>query len=89
MKNRFGIIRYGHWLGYGFDHGFGRWLPYTAQRPLVHLWNAVSCALLGHGHLFQDEPDGPVECSQCCRLVDDPGDGVIRCWEIWEGTDPA
>ncbi len=81
-KRRMGIVLHGHWLGYGLDHGAFMWLPYVMQRQVVRLGNNISCSLLGHGAVVQDERDGPAECCECCRSVDPVGDDVIRMWQI-------
>jgi hypothetical protein len=80
-ERRMGLVRHGHWLAYGLDQGVAMWLPRPVQRAVVTLWNRVSCSLMGHGPVIQDEPDGPVVCCQCCRSVSD-SDDVIRMWQI-------
>lgn len=81
-KRRMGLVRHGHALLYGWDHGFGMWLPYPIQRLIVGAWNRVTCSTLGHGTLVQEEQGGRVGCTNCCRAVRDPGDGVLRVWEF-------
>lgn len=78
---RVGLVRYRHWLAFGFDHGFGTWLPDPVKRAAVATWNHISCSLLGHAALTQQERDGRVGCVSCLRSVPDPGKGVIRLWE--------
>ena len=81
-ERRMGLVRHGHWLAYGLEHGVGMWLPYAVQRRIVHTWNVISCATFGHGPLFQDEEGGAIVCCNCIRSVNDPGEGVIRTWQF-------
>ena len=79
---RVGLVRYRHWLAFGFDHGFGTWLPDPVKRATVASWNHVACSLLGHDTLVQWDRGGSVDCVSCLRSIRDPGEGVVRVWEL-------
>ncbi len=55
MFKDMGLVRRGHHLLYGHEHGWGRWLPMLAKRLIVHIFNHATCFLLGH------DPFGPFE----------------------------
>jgi hypothetical protein len=82
VSRRNGIVRSRHWLYWGLDHGFGMRIPHPIQRAIVTVWNHVSCSLMGHDTLTQDDQAGAVSCVSCLRAVRDPGSGVLRLWDM-------
>ena len=87
MKRHSGLVRHRHWLAYGLDHGVAMWMPYRVQRIIVHLWNTITCQAMGHDALTQHDMHGPVVCVSCMRAVPDPGDAVIRIWDLDWGSE--
>ncbi len=89
MRRRYGLVFHGHALVYGLDHGFGTWLPHWVRRRIVRTWNTITCVILGHGILVQEDSCGDVICTNCCRSIRDPGEGVLRVWEFDESAHEA
>jgi len=74
MNERHGLVRIGHHLGYGYDHGFGMWLPYPVLRFIVHVWNPFACFVFGHDVYGPWDIEGHHHkkfCSACCKEWDD------------------
>ena len=79
---RLGLALDRHHMVWAVNHGVGQWAPRWVQQMIVCAWNWLSCRLLGHDHLVQEEPNGPAHCVSCCRnLRVTPGMPLIRVWE--------
>lgn len=56
-----GLVRYKHWLVYGYKHGvFINW-PMFIKLAVVAVWNFISCRLFGHDAILDDV------CINCCK----------------------
>lgn len=70
-KRSLGIVHHGHWLVWG-DPGALAWMPEPIKEAVVHVWNEISCRLMGH----QDYGFG--QCPNCCKPL--PKDPRITEW---------
>jgi hypothetical protein len=46
--DRTGIVKMGHHLGYGSDHGALLDCPMWIKRVIVNVWNPFACYVWGH-----------------------------------------
>ena len=80
-----GLVRDGHHLLWGMDHGHLRWAPYWLRSAIVTVWNHVACTVYGHGILIEEQPDLP-HCTSCCRNVSLAQAKEYRVLRLW-GTE--
>jgi hypothetical protein len=72
-----GLILRKHSLLYGHNHGRFRWLPGPIKYPIVHIFNWITCRLLGHEILgpllFNDGYIYQPTCTSCCKKFPEVG----------------
>jgi hypothetical protein len=48
IYDRLGLVRIGHHLAYGHDHGALLDWPEWFKKCIVNTWNPIACLVLGH-----------------------------------------
>jgi len=65
INRTMGIVREGHWLLWGYDHGFMLGAPKWLKESIILSWNRVTCRIWRHWQ-FQDV------CVMCCKKMELP-----------------